>query len=63
MLDQLEIADLIVINKTDLVSKKQKGAVHAYIKGINPESDILETTYSKIDLQLIFKKRFDLEKA
>lgn len=36
MLDQLEIADLIVINKTDLVSKKQKGAVNAYIKGINP---------------------------
>jgi G3E family GTPase len=41
MLDQLEIADLVIINKTDLVNKKQKDAVHGYIKGINPESDIL----------------------
>jgi len=63
MLDQLEIADLIVINKIDLVDKKQKDAVHGYIKGINPESDILQTTYSNIDLIEIFKKRFDLKKA
>lgn len=63
MLDQLEIADLILINKTDLVTKQQKDAVHGYIKGINPESDILQTTYSNIDLTQIFKKRFNLEKA
>ena len=63
MIDQLEIADLVLINKIDLVTKEQKEAVKAYIRELSPESTLLETNYSKIDLSEVFKKRFNLETA
>ena len=36
MVDQLEIADLIVVNKLDLVSEDQKEAVKAYVHELSP---------------------------
>lgn len=60
MLDQLEIADLVVINKTDLVEDKQLKTVAGFVQGINPNSEILFSRYSQINLDEIFKKRFDL---
>ena len=41
MIDQLEIADLVVINKTDLVSPEQLSAVKTYINELSPNSSIL----------------------
>lgn len=43
MIDQLEIADLVLINKTDLVDKKQREAVIGYVQGINPRSEVIIT--------------------
>lgn len=63
MLDQLEIADLMIINKIDLVSKKQRDNVFGYIQGINPNSQIILSQYSQIDLNEVFKKRFDLQQS
>lgn len=60
MLDQLEIADLVVINKTDLVDDKQLKVVAGFIQGINPDSEILFSRYSQLNLSEIFKKRFNL---
>lgn len=53
----------MILNKLDLVSEEQRKSVRGYLHGINPDSDIYETTYSKIDLKEIFKKRFDIEKS
>ena len=41
MIDQLEIADLVLINKLDLVSEQEKDAVKAYINELSPTSSIL----------------------
>jgi G3E family GTPase len=41
MMDQLEIADLVLINKTDLVDEKQLKVVAGFVQGINPASEIL----------------------
>lgn len=38
MLDQLEVADLVLVNKTDLVNAEQRNAVIGYAQGINPQS-------------------------
>jgi G3E family GTPase len=46
MLDQLEIADLVVINKTDLVDEKQLKTVAGFVQGINPNSEVLFSRYS-----------------
>lgn len=43
MIDQLEVADLVLINKIDLVDNKQKEAVIGYVKGISPRSEIIIT--------------------
>ena len=52
------------MNKKDLVTKKQLEMVIGYLKSINPNSEIVPTAYSKVDLKDLMKvARFDLEKA
>ena len=64
MIDQLEVANIIVLNKIDLVTKKNLNIVMANLKAINPDSEIIPTNFSKVDLKSVFSvKRFDLEKA
>jgi len=61
MIDQLEVANIIVLNKIDLVSKKNLNIVLANIKAISPDSEIIQTNYSKVDLKNVLSvKRFDL---
>jgi G3E family GTPase len=38
MINQLEIANIIIVNKKDLVTKKQLDIVIGYLKSINPNS-------------------------
>ena len=51
---QIAVADLVVINKTDLVSPQQIVAVKQKVKAIVPRARILETTFGKVSLDLIF---------
>ena len=61
MIDQLEIANIIIVNKKDLVTKQQLEMVIGYLKSINPNSEIIPTSYSKVDLKnLMTVSRFDL---
>lgn len=60
MLDQLEVADLVLVNKIDLVNSKQRDSVIGYVQGINPQSEVICTNHSKIDLSVLLKKRFNL---
>jgi G3E family GTPase len=58
------VANLIILNKTDLISKKNLNKVIANLKAINPDTEIIPTTYSKVDMKNVISiKRFDLEKA
>ena len=47
--DQIEFANVIVLNKIDLVSKDHLGILKAAIQKLNPSSKIIETSYSKIE--------------
>ena len=51
---QIAVADLVVINKTDLVSPKRLEAVRKKIADIVPRACILETTFGEVSLDLIF---------
>jgi G3E family GTPase len=51
MISQLEIANVIVVNKKDLVTKEQLEKVNCYLKSINPNSEIISTTYSNVNLK------------
>jgi G3E family GTPase len=64
MIDQLEICDIIVLNKIDLVTKKQLKVVKANLKALNPEAEVIPTNFSIVDLKNVLSvKRFNLEKA
>lgn len=64
MVDQLEFADVIIINKVDAVDHDTKGRVLALIKTLNPVARVIEASYSKIDVcEIINTKMFSFEKA
>ena len=48
LIEQIEFANVIVINKTDLVSKKELESLHALIKKINSSAKVLTSQYGKI---------------
>ena len=62
--DQIEFADVIILNKTDLISNYQLAELKAIIKRLNPIAEILESTFGKIEAKKILNtKLFDFEKA
>jgi G3E family GTPase len=62
--DQVEFADVIIINKTDLVTPEHLAKVESTIKALNPNANLIRTTHSKVDLKTVLNtNRFDFEKA
>lgn len=60
--DQLEFANVIILNKTDLVTAEQLGALKAVIKKFNPEARIIESSFSEVNLdQILNTNLFDFE--
>ncbi len=62
--DQIEFANVIVLNKTDLVSEADLGVLKAAIQKLNPSAKIIESSYSKVDIHEILNTRmFNFEEA
>lgn len=47
--DQVEFANVIILNKTDLVTKETVGLLKAAIQKLNPTARIIESTFSKVN--------------
>lgn len=64
MVDQIEFADVIIVNKIDLVNKKQKKKIFKTIKSLNPVAKVYRTNYSRVDVKdVVGTGLFDFEKA
>ncbi|ADX68605.1 GTP-binding protein [Weeksella virosa] len=64
LLDQIEFANVIVLNKMDLVSEMELLRIEGLIKKLNPTATILPATFSRIDVQSILNtKRFNFEEV
>lgn len=50
---QIEAADLIVLNKIDLITEAQRTGVRDRLKGIHPTAPIIETVRGRVDPGLI----------
>ena len=64
LVDQIEFADVIVLNKTDLVTREKLDLVTGIIKGLNPQAKLFESQFGKVPLTKVLNtKRFSMEKA
>ena len=62
--DQIEFADVILVNKTDLVSSEEVKKVHGMIRALNPQVTIHDTVESKVPLRAVVGTGlYDSEKA
>ncbi|MFG0266346.1 MAG: CobW family GTP-binding protein [Rhodopirellula sp. JB055] len=53
LVNQIEFANVIVINKIDLLSDEQRGMLRQMIGSFNPQAKLLEASYGKVDLKEI----------
>ncbi|KAK9243410.1 CobW/HypB/UreG, nucleotide-binding domain-containing protein [Lipomyces tetrasporus] len=64
MVDQLEFADVIIVNKIDTVDPRTLVRIKNVIAALNPRAKVLTANYSKIDVrEIISTNSFDFEQA
>jgi G3E family GTPase len=64
LMEQIEFADVVVINKIDLVDAARKMEVAGVIKALNPVAEIVYADHGAIPLKKILGTgKFDLERA
>jgi G3E family GTPase len=64
LVDQIELADVIVVNKTDLATPAQIATLEALIAHMNPNAQVVRAVRAEVPLSLVLDtKRFDLETA
>ena len=62
--DQVEFANVIILNKTDLVTKQELSFLKRTLNKLNPSAKLIESTFSKINPKEILNTGlFDFEEA
>ncbi len=64
LISQIEFADVLIINKLDLITIDEKIRLMGILKKINPKAKILESKQSKIEVaEILNTERFNFEEA
>ncbi|MCP4777906.1 MAG: GTP-binding protein [Planctomycetaceae bacterium] len=64
LVDQIEFANVIIVNKTDLVPQRQIGLIRKIISQLNSSAVVLESTKSRVPLDRILATgKFKLDEA
>ncbi|HVJ53252.1 MAG TPA: zinc metallochaperone GTPase ZigA [Aliidongia sp.] len=64
LVDQIEFADVVILNKLDTATPDEAGAARKIVRALNPEADLIETSLSRVDLDRVLDTgRFDYGKA
>ncbi|WP_336048123.1 GTP-binding protein [Streptomyces sp. CA2R101] len=64
LMDQVEFADVLVLNKLDLVTDAEADRLRAALARLNPSARIVPVSHGKIDpARVLGTGRFDVEKA
>jgi len=64
LIEQVEFADTIIINKADLVRPEELGRLAALLATFNPTAEILSTAHGHVPLSKVLNTgRFDMERA
>ena len=64
LVEQIEFANVILLNKVDLVSEKEIKIIRAVIRGLNAKAKIIETNHSKVAMNEVMNTNlYDLKEA
>lgn len=64
MVDQIEFADVILLNKVDRIATAQKSAVLGGLKALNSRARIIETLFGRVDpAEILNTGRFSIDLA
>ena len=64
LVEQMEFANIIILNKVDLVSEQELEDVRSIIRGLNAKARIIETTLGQVQLDDVMNTGlFDFEEA
>lgn len=64
LIDQIEFSNIIILNKTDLVTKEQTDSLKAVLRKLQPEANIIESIKGQVPLyKLLHTHLFDLERV
>ena len=64
LIDQAEFANVLVLNKTDLVSSEQLEHLKGLVRKLNPGARIIESQHGVVDLEFLLNtKTFDMDSA
>lgn len=64
MVDQIEFADVLIINKIETVDQVTREKISQLIKLLNPDAKVLMSTYSQVDVrEIVATNRFDFVRA
>ncbi|RSK26182.1 GTP-binding protein [Bacillus sp. HMF5848] len=64
LIDQIEFANVILLNKTDLISEEDCDELQAVLRKLNPDAKILNSVHSVVRLdEVINTHMFDFDKA
>ena len=64
LIDQIEFANILLLNKTDLVNEEDAKELNGVIHKLNPNAKIIETSFSKVPLaEILDTDLFDFEEA
>ncbi len=64
LIDQVEFADVLVINKCDLVAEPLLRRLEALLRALNPDADIVRTEFGRVPLERVLNTgRFSFERA
>jgi G3E family GTPase len=64
LIDQIEFANVVLLNKCDLISNHQLGKIESIIRALNTDANIIHTRFGEVPLKELLNTRlFDFEKA
>jgi G3E family GTPase len=62
--EQLEFADVLLVNKADLLREEELAAVERLLRKVNPSAEVIRSVHSRVEPALLLEKaRFSLRKA
>ena len=64
IMDQIEFCNLMILNKTDLLSKEQLDEVRSGLRDLQQEAEMIECVNGKVDLEVILnREEFDFDEV